>query len=86
MAKTATITVRINENLKQNAERVLKTLGINTSQVITMLYKQIELQQGFPFPVKIPNEETIEALEDAIAEKNMDTFETLDELYKDLDI
>ncbi len=86
MAKTATITVKINEKLKQNAERVLKTLGINTSQVITMLYKQIELQQGIPFPVKIPNEETIEALEDVIAEKNMDTFETLDELYKDLDI
>jgi len=49
-------------------------------------YKQIELHQGIPFPVKLPNAETQKTLNDSIAGKNMNTFSTLDELYHDLEI
>lgn len=52
--KTATINTRIDPNLKEQAEQVLQRLGVSTSGAITMFYQQIVLQQGIPFPVKLP--------------------------------
>ena len=41
-------------DVKEQAESVLETLGISVSSAINMFYKQIILQQGIPFDVKIP--------------------------------
>ena len=62
MAKTAAINTRIEPDLKQEAEGIFSTLGIKTSDAISMFYKQVVLQKGIPFDVRIPNEETIAAL------------------------
>jgi len=86
MPKTATVNVRINQDLKQGAEAVMKRLGINASQVVTLLYRQIELRQGLPFAVELPNETTRPALQDARDGKNQQRFSTLDALYQDLEI
>ena len=86
MPKTATVNVRINQDLKQGAEAVMKRLGINASQVVTLLYRQIELRQGLPFAVELPNETTRQALQDARDGKNQQRFSTLDALYQDLEI
>ena len=37
------------------AESILSTLGIPASSAINMFYKQIILQRGLPFEVKIPS-------------------------------
>jgi DNA-damage-inducible protein J len=50
----ATINIRIDDDTKRNAERILKELGISASSAITMFYKQIILQRGLPFEVKMP--------------------------------
>lgn len=86
MAKSAVISARIDPKLKYNAEQILEQLGLTISQAITLFFKQVELQRGLPFAVKIPNEATIEALEDAQARRNLVTFNTLDELFEDLEI
>ena len=65
MAKTTTISARIDPNIKKQAERVFRELGLTSSQAITLFYKQVELQQGLPFIVKIPNDLTAETLETA---------------------
>ena len=54
MAKSATIYVRIEPELKEQAESILATLGISASNAITMFYKQIVLNNGLPFEVKLP--------------------------------
>lgn len=51
--KTATITTRVSPELKNNAEQVLKQLGITTTQAINMFLKQVELRQGLPFDVQL---------------------------------
>ncbi len=61
MTKSATINTRIEPQLKADAEEVLKVLGINTSDAITMFYKQVVLNKGIPFPLRVPNTETLEA-------------------------
>ncbi len=54
MNKTANLYARIEPDVKEQAENVLETLGISVSSAINMFYKQIILQQGIPFEVKLP--------------------------------
>ena len=54
MNKTANLYARIEPDVKEQAEKVLDALGIPVSNAINMFYKQIILQQGIPFPLKLP--------------------------------
>ena len=54
MAKTANLYARIEPELKAQAEAILAALGIPASNAITMFYKQIILQRGLPFEIKLP--------------------------------
>lgn len=54
MAKTANLYARIEPDIKEQAECILAALGIPASNAITMFYKQIILQKGLPFQVKLP--------------------------------
>lgn len=54
MAKSANLYARIEPDVKEQAENILKALGISASNAITMFYKQIILQNGLPFEVKLP--------------------------------
>ena len=87
MAKTTTISARIDPNIKKRAEQVFRELGISSSQAITLFYKQVELQQGLPFIVKIPNDLTAETLEAARSRRsNIESFNTVEDLFDDLGI
>jgi len=86
MAKTAVISARIDPELKHNAEQILRELGLTTSQAITLFYKQVDLQRGLPFSVKIPNQVTKKALEDARARRDLESFDSTDDLFEDLEI
>lgn len=55
MAKSANLYARIEPDLKEQAESILSALGIPASNAITMFYKQIILNNGLPFEVKLPD-------------------------------
>lgn len=48
MAKSASVYARIDPVLKEQAETILSTLGIPTSNAIDMFFKQIVLKKDFP--------------------------------------
>ncbi len=54
MEKTATLNLRVDPSVKQNAEKVLKQLGVPMSVAIDMYLKQISLTGGIPFPISLP--------------------------------
>ena len=54
-AKSANLYARIEPDVKEQAESILSALGIPASNAINMFYKQIILQRGLPFDVKIPS-------------------------------
>jgi len=54
MAKSANLYARSEPDVKEQAESILNALGIPASNAITMFYKQIILQKGLPFEVKLP--------------------------------
>ncbi len=66
MAKTGYVNVRMEKRLKAEAEKVLREVGVNASDALTMFYKQVVIQQGLPFEVctrsHIPNATTRRAL------------------------
>lgn len=86
MAKTKTLTVRIDPELKEDVEQILTDLGLSTSQAIVLFYKQVQLHHGLPFDVRLPNRTTREALAEAEGRKNLATFTRTDELFADLGI
>ena len=45
------VRARINPKRKRTAEMILEKMGISPGQAINMLYAQIELKHGLPFPV-----------------------------------
>ena len=62
-AKTANLYARIEPDVKEQAESILATLGIPASNAITMFYKQIILNRGLPFEVKIPTGKPVNVAE-----------------------
>ncbi|TVR36389.1 MAG: type II toxin-antitoxin system RelB/DinJ family antitoxin [Balneolaceae bacterium] len=84
--KTATVRARIEPGLKKETERILDQLGLNTTEAIRIFFKQIKLQRGLPFEMKIPNETTHQAIIEAKERKDVKEFEAIEELFEDLDI
>ncbi|MBE2989088.1 type II toxin-antitoxin system RelB/DinJ family antitoxin [uncultured Sneathia sp.] len=54
LAKTANVNVRIQENIKKQAEEILEMIGIPRATAIDMFYRQIILNKGIPFSLTIP--------------------------------
>ena len=62
-AKSANLYARIEPDVKEQAESILSALGIPASNAINMFYKQIILNRGLPFEVKIPTAKPINVAE-----------------------
>ncbi|RHM63108.1 MULTISPECIES: type II toxin-antitoxin system RelB/DinJ family antitoxin [Coprobacillaceae] len=58
--KSANLYARIEPEVKEKAETILSSLGISASNAINMFYKQIILQRGIPFEVKLPDTSMID--------------------------
>lgn len=54
MEKTSTLNLRVDPNVKKDAEAVLKKLGIPMSVAVDMYLHQISLTGGIPFSVTLP--------------------------------
>ncbi len=70
-AKTANVLARVEPDVKKQAEDILNQLGIPASVVINMLYKQIIIKKGVPFPISLSKELL------ARDEMGKDTFNTM---------
>lgn len=54
MSKTDVLHARIDSELKENVENIFARLGLTSSDAIKLFYKQVELNGGLPFEIKIP--------------------------------
>ena len=84
MSKTATIRTRIEPGLKGDVEDILAQLGLTASETVHLLYRQIKLQRGLPFDVRIPNTLTARTLHASKAGRNVKRFGSIKELFADL--
>lgn len=54
MARTSNVFARVEPEIKDQAEKVLNQLGIPMSNAIGMFLRQVVLQRGIPFEMKLP--------------------------------
>jgi DNA-damage-inducible protein J len=85
-AKSAMIRARVSPMLKSEVDIILEQLGLSTTAAITLFYNQIKLYQGLPFDVRIPNKETIEAMEAFDNKEDITSCDTIDDFRKSLNI
>lgn len=83
MSKTDRIEARIEPELKQAAESVFFKLGMSPSDAIRIFYKQVELCQGLPFGVRIPNAETRAAIQEVEKHpERLTRYRNVDEMFE----
>lgn len=90
MAKTDTLNIRIEPNLKKEAEKTLDDLGMNVAEAVTIFLKQVVLTESIPFNIKKPkyNDETLDSIKEALEMiKNPEkykSFNSVEELMDEL--
>ncbi len=54
--RSANVNVRVEPDIKKQAEDILDKLGVSASAFINMTYRQVILKKGIPFSVELPAE------------------------------
>jgi DNA-damage-inducible protein J len=92
MARTATMHIRVDEDVKNSATEVVEQLGLSLSSAVNIYLNQIAIRREIPFRISTYpqfNDETISALEEgeAIAAGGVvaKRYKTVDDLFADLD-
>ena len=69
-----TTSIKLDVEIKAKAKEIFKELGITMGEAVNIFLSQVALHKGLPFEVKIPNKETIKAIEDARKGINMESI------------
>ena len=84
--KTETVRARIEPKLKHDVESVLTKLGLSVSEAIELFLRQVKLNHGIPFDIKIPNKVTLKTFEDTDRGKNVIRYKSAKDMFKKLGI
>ena len=60
----ATINIRVDENIKREANELLEELGLDMSTAMNLFLRQMINHGGIPFEIRRPNKVTLEAIEE----------------------
>lgn len=90
MAKTENLNIRIEPEIKREAENTLNYLGLTMAEAVKIFLKQVIMTDSIPFEIKKPkyNKETLEAIEEAkkiSKDSTTKTFSSIQELMEDLE-
>lgn len=83
--KSATARALIDPDIKKEAEAILKELGLSVSNAYELFYRQVIINRGLPFELKVPDEKTMKAIENSRQGKGK-KFSSEEELFEDLGI
>ena len=72
--KSANVSVRVEPDIKAQAEAILASLGVSTSTFVNMAYRQVILRQGIPFAVELPAESAEIKTRDTMSDAEFDTM------------
>ncbi len=73
-ARSANVNVRVEPEIKKQAEDILDKLGVSASAFINMTYRQVIMKRGIPFSVELPSGiKTLNTMTDAEFDEMMQT-------------
>ena len=79
--------IKIDPELKQQAQELFESLGLNLSSAINIFLRQSVREQAIPFRIGEPvyNAETLQVIREARQGINVSrAFDTVEELFEDL--
>ena len=87
MAATAFVRARIDEKTRDEAAAVLADLGLTVSDAVRMTLKRVAKDKALPFELKVPNAETIAAMEESnkMMKSRKARFHSAEEMFDALD-
>jgi len=65
MGRSVMLNVRMDDELKSQATKVLAALGLSASDAVRILFTRLVRDQAFPLELKVPNTETQAAMREA---------------------
>ena len=80
-----TIQVRLDKKTKNQAQKVFKVLDITMSEAIKLFLRQVALQKGIPFEIKIPNALTDRVLRESEEGIDLHKISNVDQLFEELE-
>ena len=89
MSNTALIQARVDPELKDAVDSILADNGLDIPTAIRMYFAKIIRVGGIPFDVRVYNDETIAAMEEAdrlVADPNAKSYSNFAELLADLEL
>ena len=69
MPSNTVVRARIDGQIKEEATAVLDAMGLTVSDAFRMLLTRIAKERALPFEPLVPNEETIQAMQEARARR-----------------
>lgn len=91
--ESVTMSLRMDAELKRQAEDLFSDLGLNMSTAINIFVRKAVREQRIPFELSrdIPNKETLEAMEEIRRlennpDKKVYVYDTFEDFMKDMDI
>jgi DNA-damage-inducible protein J len=84
MAAETIVRARIDGQVKEKASAVLAEMGLSVSDAIRMMLARVAADEALPFDAKMPNAETVAAMQEARSGK-LRSFASFKELLADLD-
>jgi DNA-damage-inducible protein J len=78
------VRARLDSDTKQRATAVLKSIGLNVSDLIRLTLTRVAAEGRVPFALEVPNSQTRAALDELDAGQGR-SFSTVADLMKDLD-
>lgn len=88
---TTNLNIRTDKEIKEAAEKIYSSLGLNMTTAINMFLRASIRESGIPFDLKldIPNDETKKAIEEGrmiAKDTNVKSYDNMDDLRKALEI
>ncbi len=89
MADTTNISIRMDAELKKQAEKLFSELGLNMTTAFNIFLRQSVRQQRIPFDIALeaPNAETLAAMEEAeriSRDSSVKGYTDVDKMMKEL--
>jgi DNA-damage-inducible protein J len=87
MSETKTLNLRVDSELKHQAELIFADLGIPTSTAINMFLRSVVRCGGIPFDLRLSANqlETLQAIQDVNHHRNLSkTYDSVKDLMEDL--
>ena len=88
---TTNLNIRTEKEIKEAAEKIYSSLGLNMTTAINMFLRASIRESGIPFDLKldIPSDETIKAIEEGrmiAKDKNVTAYDSMDDLREALEV